>query len=114
MSRRDDIIGGGHSGCDFCSITKPAASAFPIRPIAGEDTPRPNWWLACGECARLVRPGRREELAHRALNARNEVMGPVSTAVGLASVRELLALIRADHDRFWPARNGNALGLETP
>jgi len=94
--------GGGHSGCDFCLPTCAATIAFPIRPIAGEWTPRPRWWLACEACAALVAGTQRDRLARRALELRS---------AGGLGLPPSLEFIRETHDRFWAARDGEPESL---
>jgi hypothetical protein len=95
------VMGTGHGGCDFCLPTEAAAVAYPIRPITDERTPRPRWWLACEECARLVASTRRDDLARRALGLRVQ-----ADPYLLPADADHLAFIRKTHDQFWSVRDG--------
>jgi hypothetical protein len=106
LARRAVMGEGGHGRCDFCLPACVATVAYPIRPIVGERTPRPRWWLACDVCAALVAATRRDELAQRALELRSEG--------GLGLLRadaQHLEFIRSSHDGFWSAREGEAESL---
>jgi len=106
LARRAVMGEGGHGRCDFCLPTEVATVAFPIRPIAGEVTPRPQWWLACDVCSGLVAATCRDELAQRALRLRS--------GAGLGLLRAdaaHLEFIRESHDRFWSARDGEPESL---
>ncbi|MGC2375374.1 MAG: hypothetical protein WA484_16025 [Solirubrobacteraceae bacterium] len=106
LARRAVMGEGGHGRCDFCLPTEVATVAYPIRPIVGERTPRPQWWLACDVCAALVAATRRDELAQRALQLRS------GAGLGLRADAPHLEFIRKTHDRFWSARDGEPESLE--
>jgi len=104
VSRFRELVGdGAHDGCDFCVQTREATVAFPTRPIEREVTPRPCWWLACEECARLIARTDREGLALRVWDVQFDAM---PWAMACLDERTHLECVRAKCDLFWAARDG--------
>jgi hypothetical protein len=91
--------------CDFCNkeLRLGSAWAFPCRDHETQPIPgmRPRvasqgHWDACGECARLIKAGRRDKLARRAAR----------TAPPGIPRDKWLAVMRKVHDDFWSNRSG--------
>lgn len=89
----------GHRWCDLCGYPNVAAWVHPTRPLDGEYSIRPFYWLVCEECHRLVRETRRDELAERAVDVHGD-------GIGILDRPTRVVCARARHDDFWAAREG--------
>ena len=102
--------------CDFCGEPLsgeawdfPAGDVDYGEPRIGPNTPEPvegavGSWLACHPCARLVKLGKRDKLAERAVR-RLVIREPAWVAMA-GGPREAQRNCRSIQDRFWSARRG--------
>lgn len=103
--------------CDFCS--RPLSTSawdFPARDIDyGEPRVGPEMlgpiegsigsWLACDDCAELIKRGARDQLAKR--SAARFLRTHPDWVTSMGGMRGVLMNMRQMHDNFWQARDGD-------
>lgn len=108
--------------CDFCSTDLGGSAGawdFPARdidygePRVGPDSPEPiegsiGSWLACDDCADLIRRGERGRLARRNVERLKRTDPDWIASIGFVA---MLAETRDLHDRFWSAREGDGVPI---